>query len=215
VPILVGITEDAGTEHFTNAQVVVQPDGTVSSRYDKVHRVPFGEYMPFRSILRRLGAPTDLVPRDAVQGTGPAVLDTPVGRVGVVISWEVFFGSRARDGVEHGGRVLLNPTNGSSYTGTILQTQQVASSRLRAIETGRWVAQVAPTGFTAFVTSRGRVLDRTSISEEAVRMREVPLLTGRTPYVRMGDAPVILFLLVVLGVTLGFCRRRSTPDTGT
>ena len=81
-----------------------------------------------------------------------------------MISWEVFFGDRARDGVGHGGRVLLNPTNGSSYTGTILQTQQVASSRLRALETDRWVVQVAPTGFSAFVTPSGEVLDRTGAS---------------------------------------------------
>ena len=66
-----------------------------------------------------------------------------------MISWEVFFGGRAREGVKHGGEVLLNPTNGASYTGTIVQTQQVASSRLRAIETGRWLVQAAPTGLLA------------------------------------------------------------------
>ena len=54
-------------------------------------------------------------------------------------------------------QVLLNPTNGASYTGTLLQTQQIASSRLRALETGRWVAQVAPTGFTAFIDDTGHV----------------------------------------------------------
>ena len=80
-----------------------------------------------------MGAPTDLVPRNAVAGTGPALLSLPDGtRVGVVISWEVFFAGRARDGVDHGGQVIINPTNGSSYTWTVLQTQQVASSRLRA-----------------------------------------------------------------------------------
>ena len=69
----------------------------------------------------------------------------------------MFFGGRARDGVKAGGEVLLNPTNGASYTGTIVQTQQVASSRLRAIETGRWVVQAAPTGFSEFVTPDGDV----------------------------------------------------------
>ncbi len=96
----------------------------------------------------------------------------------VVISWEVFFGGRARDGVGHGGQVLLNPTNGSSYTGTILQTQQVASSRLRAIETGRWVVQVAPTGFSAFVTPTGEVLERSSVSEQRVETHSVELREG-------------------------------------
>ena len=66
----------------------------------------------------------------------------------MAISWEIFFGDRVREGVERGGEVVLNPTNGSSFTGTLVQTQQVASSRMRAIEWGRWVLQVAPTGFT-------------------------------------------------------------------
>ena len=92
---------------------VITADGQVVSRYDKVHRVPFGEYMPLRGLLHALGAPTDLVPRDAVAGTGPAYLDIPVGggtvRAAVVISWEVFFGNRAIDGIDHGGTFILNP----------------------------------------------------------------------------------------------------------
>ena len=72
-PMAVGITEDtADGERFLNAQVIITPDGDVVSRYDKVRRVPFGEYMPMRGLLRALGAPTDLVPRDAVAGTDPA-----------------------------------------------------------------------------------------------------------------------------------------------
>ena len=100
-----------------------------------------------------------------------------------MISWEVFFGGRARDAVEHGGEVILNPTNGASYTGTIVQTQQVASSRLRAIETGRWVVQAAPTGFSEFVTPDGTVIDRTAVSEQAVIRHVVELRDGRTWYV--------------------------------
>ena len=206
-PFSVGITEDAG-DHFANAQVIVSPQGEITSRYDKVRRVPFGEYMPLRSVLRALGAPTDLVPRDALPGTAPAVLDLPSGeRLAVIISWEVFFGGRARDGVSHGGAVLLNPTNGSSYTGTVLQTQQVASSRLRALEQGRWEVQVAPTGFSAFVTDEADVLDRTGISEQAVRVREVPLREGRTVYSRLGEIPFVLAALAVVVLGLLLARR--------
>ena len=77
VPIAVGVTEDVAgrPDRFTNAQVVVTPDGEVTSRYDKVRRVPFGEYVPLRGLLEALGAPVDQVPHDAVAGTGPAVLD--------------------------------------------------------------------------------------------------------------------------------------------
>ena len=208
-PFLVGITEDVDSESFTNAQVVVEPSSQqVVDRYDKVRRVPFGEYMPLRGLLDSVGAPVDLVPRDAVAGTGPAVLTAPnvAGddlRAAVVISWEVFFGGRAREGVKNGGELIINPTNGSSYTWTVLQTQQIASSRLRAIETGRWVVQVAPTGFSAFVSPSGHVYDRTAVSERAVIDREIPLRTGDTLYTSIGDGPWIAAVGVVFLLAVG------------
>ena len=214
-PFAVGITEDVPPTadrpigSFLNAQVVVSPDGTVTSRYDKVRRVPFGEYMPMRDLLAAFGAPVDQVPRDAIAGTGPAVLTLPGGqRLGVVISWEVFFGDRVRDGIDHGGQVIVNPTNGSSYTGTILQSQQVASSRLRAIESGRWVVQAAPTGFSAFVSDDGHVFDRTAVSEQRVITHVVPLRTGRTWYVALGDWPFRAVLTATLGLSWWGARRR-------
>ncbi len=208
VPFLVGITEDVDNKNFTNAQVVVLPNGTVSDRYDKVRRVPFGEYMPLRGLLDALGAPVDLVPRDAIAGTGPAVLSTTVGKFAVVISWEIFFGGRVNEGVEHGGSIVINPTNGSSYTGTILQTQQVASSRLRAVESDRWVVQAAPTGFSAFVSPDGDVHQRTMVGEGTVLIRTIDQRSGRTIYSRMGDAPIIISLLLLLAFTVYSCRFR-------
>ena len=225
VPIAVGVTEDVAGRpgRFTNAQVVVTPSGEIVSRYDKVRRVPFGEYVPLRGLFEALGAPVDEVPHDAIAGRGPAVLDVPVAvgtddarvdRLAVVISWEVFFGGRAREGVRDGGGLILNPTNGASYSGTIVQTQQVASSRLRAIETGRWVVQVAPTGFSAFVTPDGDVLERTSVGERAVIRHAVALRSGRTWYVTLGDLPFVVLLLVALVVAeLGYHRRRSSPQS--
>ena len=194
---LVGVTEDRPGERFTNAQVVVTPDGQYTDRYDKVRRVPFGEYVPMRGLLEALGAPTNLVPRNAIPGKDPAYLSLPDGtRIGVVISWEVFFGGRGRDGVSHGGQLVINPTNGSSYTWTVLQTQQVASSRLRAIETGRWVAQAAPTGFSAFVSPDGDVHDRTSVSAQSVIIRSLALRSGNTWYVSVGDKPWVGLVLL-------------------
>jgi apolipoprotein N-acyltransferase len=191
VPIAVGVTEDVPDRpgRITNYEVVVTPTGALTSRYDKVRRVPFGEYVPLRGFLKALGAPVEQVHTNAIAGNGPAYIDLPSGeRLAVVISWEVFFGGRARDGVEHGGQLLLNPTNGASYTGTILQTQQVASSRLRAVESGRWLVQAAPTGFSEFVTSDGEVIDRTGVSERKVIRHVVELRSGRTWYVSTGDA---------------------------
>jgi apolipoprotein N-acyltransferase len=211
----VGVTEDA-ENGFTNAQIVVDAAGSIISRYDKVRRVPYGEYIPLRSLLRALGAPVDRVPRDAVAGRERAIIEVPVAAgdgavsqtvpLAVAISWEVFFAPRANDGVAGGGLVLLNPTNGSSYTGEILQRQQVAASQLRAIETGRFVAQAATTGFSVFIDPDGNVLERIAIGKSAVVLREVPLREGRTWYSRLGDLPVIILMLAVL-VSIGVRSR--------
>lgn len=220
VPLVVGITEDYDRDDpaagFVNAQVVVTPDGEVTSRYVKVQRVPFGEFVPLRGLLDAIGITVPQIPRDAVSGTTPAVVDLPDDTsAAVVISWEVFFARRARDGVRSGGELILNPTNGASYTGTILQTQQVASSRLRAVETGRWVVQVSPTGFSAFVTPDGDVIDRTSVSERAVITDEVALRRGHTWYTRLGDGPLVGLLLVAFAASWWFAglgtRLRRRP----
>lgn len=219
VPMIVSVTEDAGDDHFLNAQLVLTPDGRIISRYDKVRRVPFGEYMPLRSLLRALGAPTDMVPRDAVAGTDPAVLWLDDGtRIAVAISWEIFFGGRVNEGVEHGGTFVVNPTNGSSYTGTILQTQQIASSRLRAVEQGRWVVQAAPTGFSAFIDPSGGVHGRSAISETRVIVDSVTRYAGRTWYSRVGTTPIALTAGLVLAVLvagdIAARRRRHIDDDG-
>lgn len=208
-PFAVGVTEDTPDgKRFVNSQIVVAPDGEIVDQYVKVRRVPFGEYVPLRGLLEAVGAPIDQIGRDAVAGTGPAIIELPDGaELGVVTSWEVFFGGRAREGVKHDAEAILNPTNGSSYTGTIVQTQQVASSRLRAIETGRWVVQAAPTGFTAVIDADGKVLERTSISEQRVLYADVALRTGRTWYTNVGDGPIIWALLVVLMTSLWFGGR--------
>ena len=207
-PFVVGITEDMNARYFTNAQIVVNEDGTLGDRYDKVRRVPFGEFVPLRGLLETLGAPVDRIPRDALAGSDIARLQVGNTTVGVAISWEVFFSGRANEGVEAGGSMLVNPTNGSSYTGTILQTQQIASSRLRAIENGRWLVQVSPTGFSAFISPTGEVFDRTGVSEQRVLERTINLRTGRTLYSNLGDLPFIVVMVAVLASLAFIARKR-------
>lgn len=209
-PFIVGITEDVDRRYFTNAQVVVNVDGTLADRYDKVRRVPFGEFVPLRGLLESLGAPVDRIPRDAQAGDTPASLRVGDTTAGVVISWEVFFSGRANEGVERDATFIINPTNGSSYTGTILQTQQLASSRLRAIEQDRWLVQVSPTGFSAFIGPDGTIHERTGVSEQRVIVREIPLRTGRTLYSRLGDLPLIVVIVSVLLALLYSSRRLRT-----
>ncbi len=207
--LVAGVTEGVDPRTFTNVAQVYLPDGSAGDRYEKVRRVPFGEYVPMRTFIEwAAGADSGLPARDAQIGTGPAVLHTPAGPLAVAISWEIFFTNRGRDGVLHGGELLLNPTNGSSYWLTEVQSQQVASSRLRAIENDRWVLQAAPTGFSAIVDPSGGLVARTDISERAVLEHTVGERSGDTIATRIGPNPMVVvsILLVVLAWWLALGR---------
>jgi apolipoprotein N-acyltransferase len=214
--LVVGVVEGVDSDYFRNASVAYDPDGEVVDRYDKVHRVPFGEYVPLRSLIEPFGG-SDLTGRDAIIGEEPAELDTPVGKLAVAISWEVFFGDRVREGVGAGAEVVINPTNGSSFTGTLVQTQQVASSRMRAIESGRWVLQAAPTGFSAVIEPDGTVAQRTAVSEQAVLQATVGTREGTTIYTRYGLllGVVVALASLVLGRGLPLVRERRSEASHT
>ena len=197
-----------------NYSLVYLPDGTEGDRYDKVQRVPFGEYVPLRSTAERFSE--ELPPRDLRAGPSdePATVETPLGPLAVSISWEIFFDHRARSGVGDGeGLIVLNPTNGSSYWLTVVQSQQIASSRLRAIETDRWVVQASPTGFSAVIDPDGNVIERTGVSESRVIQTTVELRHGDTLAVRLGAWPVALASVLTLSLALGLGRvlNRSRP----
>jgi apolipoprotein N-acyltransferase len=200
--LVAGVVEDAPNGRFHNAAVAYGPDGTVVDRYEKVHRVPFGEYFPFRSFLENFASIPD---RDALPGPHrPGVLTTPAGTAGVVVSYEGFFQGRARSAIAGGGgEVLLVPTNASSYTTTQMPAQEIAAARLRAWQTGRDTVQAAPTGFSAFVDHRGRVTQQTDLGAPQWRVATVRLRTGTTPFDRTGDGPtVVVTVALVAGAWL-------------
>jgi len=208
--VVAGIVEDAGPDHFANAALAWDPDGTITARYDKVHRVPYGEYIPFRGLVKHL-ANLDAVPRDAIAGRGPGVLNTDAGRMGVAISYEVFFADRARIAVRHGAQVMLVPTNASSFSTGQVPAQELAAGRMRAMETGRWVVQSAPTGYSAVVDPGGKVLAHSDLGHQEVIQRTVERRAGQTPATRLGDGlPALAALLAaVLAVALPDRRKLS------
>ena len=217
--IIVGVTENSedGTLTFKNAAIVINPDGTMGERFDKVRIVPFGEFVPFRGLLESLVGKGGLPTRDAIPGTdipGPdhGVLHTQSGNFGTVISWETFFDGRARDSIVNGGEILINPTNGASYWLTQVQTQQIASSRLRAIETGRWTAQAAPTGFSALIDPNGHLLDRTNVSEQRVIEAIVPRREGNTLSNIVGPWPMLALSFAAYALAWRL-QRRDDPET--
>jgi apolipoprotein N-acyltransferase len=118
--------------------------------------------------------------------------------MGVLISYEVFFPQRARDAVRAGGRVLLVPTNASSYRDAQVPAQEVAVARLRALATGRWVVQAAPTGYSAVIDQRGRVRLQSGLGGQAVLETDVGLRSGRTLAVQLGRAPWTIAALLAL-----------------
>lgn len=210
--LVAGVTEDIGTHgHFENSAVAFDKQGTVVDSYTKVKRVPFGEYVPGRFFLRHL-VDLSVLPRDAVPGRGPGVLRTPVGTLGVAISFEVLFSERGRTAAAHGAEVLLVPTNAASFKTSQVPTEEVAASRLRAWETGRWVVQAAPTGYSAIVDPRGRVIKRSVLSRAQLLTGTIELRTGRTLYVRWGDGPLLVVAMLILLLATRPVRRGSAVE---
>ncbi|MDA3040336.1 MAG: apolipoprotein N-acyltransferase, partial [Actinomycetota bacterium] len=192
-PVLAGWFHPLNDRFNFNFHTTVLPGGRELDRYDKVRIVPFGEFVPFRSIVEATGMGDLLPTRDALPGTEPPVLDTPVGPVGVSISWEAFFERRARESVANGAQILTNPTNGSSFWLTQVHTQQVASNQLRAVENDRWLLMAAPTGLSGVIDADGRLLQRTDIGERSVLTAVAEMRTGRTLAGIVGPWPVVLY----------------------
>ncbi|HCB34707.1 MAG TPA: apolipoprotein N-acyltransferase [Acidimicrobiaceae bacterium] len=208
-------------DRFRNATVVVAPaaDGGYVGRYDKVHLVPFGEYVPLRGLVDTF-SDLSLVPRDAVAGSQPGLVDSPFGPLAVVTSYEVYFAGRARSGVDAGGRLLVNPTLASSYTTDWVPAQSLAAARLRALESGRWVLQASTTGYSAIVDPDGRVVVSTAtagaaasaagsptpLGEPALLISTVELRSGRTFAHFLGTWPVFALALAGFAYALRWPR---------
>jgi apolipoprotein N-acyltransferase len=209
--VLVGVDQHVQLDRYVNEVVVWSPDGQIAGTYRKNHLVPFGEYVPDRSLFRRFFNLSD-VPYNAIPGHGPGILRTPAGPLGVMISYEVFFDGRARGAVRAGGQILVVPTDTSSYRGTEVATQELAAARMRAWETGRWTLQVTPTGYTAVIAPDGRVVEHTALDQANHLIATVPREDGRTIYVDIGDAPIALAAALLLGLAWLTSRRRPAAS---
>ncbi len=207
--LVVGVTEDVSPTAFRNEVVAFGPNGALVSRYEKVHRVPFGEYVPYRSFFAHLGN-LSAVPRDAIPGTGTGLLPTPAAPLGAMISYEVFYADRGRSAVRAGAQLLIVPTNTSSYSTGQVPTQEIAASEIQAVQQGRDLLQAAPTGYSAAITNRGVLLDRSVLGARQVVMATLSRRVGWTLYVRYGDLPTeVLAALVLLVGWLVAGRRKS------
>jgi apolipoprotein N-acyltransferase len=197
--LVAGVTETVSNTHFRNEIVAFAPNGRIVARYEKVHRVPFGEYVPYRAFFKHLASLSG-VPLDAIPGHGDGLLRTPAALLGTMVSYEVFFPERGRLATRAGAQLLIAPTNTSSYSTSQVPCQELAAARLQAITEGRDVVQAAPTGFSSIIDNGGRVLERSSLGMREVLVRDAALRTGRTLYERLGDLPVLVAAVILLFV---------------
>jgi apolipoprotein N-acyltransferase len=196
--LLVGVTVPGPSPTtFRNEIVVWGPSGRVVASFEKVHRVPFGEYVPDRSFFAHFASLAG-VPEDAVPGTGTGLVRTPAGPLGLMVSFEVFYANRSRPSVRAGAQLLVVPTNTSSYSTSQVPAQELAAARIQAVQTGRDLVQAAPTGYTAVVTQRGVVIRRSILGRRQVVTATVALRHGMTPYDHWGDLPTLVLAAAAL-----------------
>lgn len=214
--LVAGVEQNVGPTHYVNEVVAWSPSGQIIGSYVKNHLVPFGEYVPYRSFFEKYFNLQD-VPYDGIPGHQPGFLRTPAAPIGIMISFEVFFDERARGGVRAGGQLLVVPTNTASYRSTQVPTQEVAADKLRAWETGRWLVQVSPTGYSTVVSPTGAVIRKSHLDAEQVVEASVPRRTGLTVYDHVGDTSVVVaaaaaWTLAVAAALAGRRSRRVAPE---
>jgi apolipoprotein N-acyltransferase len=185
---------------YANSAFLVTTEGVSPVRYDKVHLVPFGEFVPrwaqlafTRSLVREVGAFTP--------GSKPLVLPAMVP-VGVAICFEVVFPDLPVAQVRGGAQLLATVTNDGWYGFSWAPRQHFAQVRLRAAETGRWFARAALTGISGFVDPTGRVVSRLDVGETGVLAESVQPMTGLTPRVRWGDWWAVLCALATVAMAV-------------
>ncbi|MHB1063868.1 MAG: apolipoprotein N-acyltransferase [Georgenia sp.] len=191
--------------------------------YTKQRPVPFGEYVPYRDLFRRLTSAVDLVTTDMAAGTGRAIVPVGIARLGravpitTAICFEVAYDDLIREGVLAGGELIVIPTNNASFGFTQESTQQLAMSRFRAAEHARAVVQISTVGVSGLIGPDGDVLARTGLFTAEQMVGELALRTSLTTADRLGEWPgmavnglaIILLLAGLAGRGRGPRRRRA------
>jgi apolipoprotein N-acyltransferase len=200
IPILVGaILQGPGPTHRRNVGILWAPATGPGDEYTKRHPVPFGEYIPLRSIARRVSSDVDLVPQDMVAGHGDGLVTGGPFPIGDVICFEVAYDDLVRSSVRAGAQLLVVQTNNATFGHTSETYQQLAMSRLRAVESGRTVLQVATTGLSAAIRPDGAIAAQSHrLFTPDVIVADMPLRTATTLATRLGVAPEAALVAVAV-----------------
>jgi apolipoprotein N-acyltransferase len=194
-----------------NQNLLYTPDGRLAGTYSKEHLVPFGEYVPFRSLVDWTGI-VDRIPYDYTPGKTRTIFRVKGHRLATVICFESAFGPLVRDFVHRGAEVVVVSTNNRSYRRSGNSAQHIAQTQMRAAETGRPFVQASISGISAVIDAHGNVRDTTKLFRQAVVTDTVTTTTGETPYVRFGEWAVGASALLLLGAAIT-SRLRRPPST--
>jgi apolipoprotein N-acyltransferase len=216
-PLVAGtITQDAQGRLFNSLLLWKAGEGAVA-QYDKIHPVPFAEYLPDRKFWYPF-APSlfDLVPRDYAIGTRSNVFDINHVLAGVAICFDIVDDGLIHQMVDGGAQVILAPTNNADFGHTDESVQQLAIARLRAMETSRAVVNISTVGTSAIIAPDGSTMDSLPTWTPGSMVEDVPLSDVTTPAMMFGRELEWLltglsFAALVVAVVVG--RRRRTGGT--
>ena len=216
VPILAGVVVDGGPKHVLNQGIVFDPVTGAADRYTKWHPVPFGEYIPWRWLFGSHLAQLNQISRDMVRGTRVEPLDVAGTRVADAICFDVAYDDGLYAQLAHGGQLVVVQTSNAMFIHTAQIDQQFAISRLRAIETHRYVVVAAINGITGVIAPDGSVVTAVPARTRIYADATVGLYDAVTPAVRIGPwLGRACLTLVVLGWLLAWAQYRRTRGSAT
>ena len=189
-----------GEDRYFNSAFLVTPDGR-ERRYDKIHLVPFGEYVPYRNLLffftRKI---TDAIAGDTTAGTSTEPVPVDGVSAGIQICYEIIFPEGSRAFAQRGARLMVNVTNDAWYGRSAASAQELMALPFRAVENRMPVLRAANTGISAAVTASGKILHPTALFETTTLVDTViiPPVGEQTFYTRFG--PVFTWACVAIAV---------------
>jgi apolipoprotein N-acyltransferase len=184
-----------------NSATLINPQGEWVGRYDKVHLVPFGEYLPFPQLFAFAGGLTKEV-GEFQRGASRTPLDAGGQRLGMFICYESIFPDEVRQGPLQGAQVLLNISNDGWYGDSGAWKQHLQQTQMRAIENDRWLLAGTNTGMTASVDPDGRIVAATPRKVRTALAAPYALISGTTFYTRHGDWFAYLCAIISAGALL-------------
>lgn len=198
-PVLVNVDARRANGRIAKSSELIDPEDGIVATYDKQRLVPFGEYVPLRSVFGWLDRFTDAADEDRVPGSGLVVFDIEGTAVGPLISYESTFPDLRRSLARLGPDVVIVQGASTTFQGSWAQTQQAAYEAIRAVESGRASALVTVSGTSAAFDATGRQLAWLPSDRTGIMRVDLPVGAVDTLFVRWGDWVPAVSLLVVVG----------------